>query len=283
MTTLIQGIHTKVCNNSIDNKFSALGRPNKIWAVSSIHGDVERLIQIHDAIFDQIKAGDRLVYLGNYTGYGLHSRETIDELLMFRRLILAQPGMKASDVVYLRGSQEELWQKLLQIQFEHNPVEALLTLMGNGLGNTMQSYGISPHEGIMAAREGTIALTRWTHKIRESIRANAGHDCFMTHSRRAAFTHDGENFPLLFVNAGIDATKPLNEQDKSFWSIDTGFENMTESYAPFNKVIRGFDPNHQGVHLNCVTATLDGGCGFGGSLVCATMSAEGEIYELLEA
>ena len=58
---------------------------------------------------------------------------------------------------------------------------------------------------------------------------------------------------------------------------------MTNSYDPFEKVIRGFDPNHQGVYLNGITATLDGGCGFGGSLVCANMSAEGEIYELMEA
>jgi serine/threonine protein phosphatase 1 len=57
---------------------------------------------------------------------------------------------------------------------------------------------------------------------------------------------------------------------------------MTESYAPFEKVIRGFDPKHEGVYLNGISATLDGGCGFGGSLVAASMTAEGEVMELME-
>lgn len=272
-----------MCDKTIDNKFSILGRPNKIWAISSIHADIDRLTQLHDAVFERIMPGDRIVYLGNYTGFGLHSRETIDELLVFRRLLLAQPGMQPSDIVYLRGAQEELWQQLLQLQFNPQPVDALLSMMGNGLGNTMQSYGISAHDGIMAAREGTMSLTKWTNTIRHTVRENAGHDCFMTQSRRAAFTQCDERYPLLFVNAGLDPSRSLEQQEDCLWHSGDGFSDMTDSYAPFEKVIRGFDPKHQGVHLNCVTATLDGGCGFGGSLVCASMSAEGEIYDLMEA
>ena len=105
-----------VCNYSTDNRFSALGNPNKIWAISSIHAEIDRLMQIHDAVFERISPGDRLVYLGNYTGFGHHSRETVDELLIFRRLLMAQPGMKADDIVYLRGAQEDLWQKLERLQ-----------------------------------------------------------------------------------------------------------------------------------------------------------------------
>lgn len=274
-----------MCCKTKDNKFSNLKRPNKIWAVSSIHADVERLIHIHDAIFDRFRPGDRLVYLGNYTGYGLHSRETIDELLMFRRLLLAQPGMKPHDIVYLRGAQEELWNKLTQLHFAHKPVDTLLWLMGSGLGNTMQSYGICPHDGIMAAREGTVSITKWVNHARHQIRQNAGHDTFMTHSTRAAFTEvDGRN-PILFVNAGLDPQKPLEAQeDNLWWAYDEfeDFEHGTQSYDPFEKVIRGFDPKHEGVYLNGVSATIDGGCGFGGPLVAASMCAEGNIDELME-
>ena len=88
-----------MCNNQPDNRFSSLGRPHRVWAMSSIHADLNRLIQLHDAVFERINAGDRLIYLGNYTGFGTQSRETIDELLTFRRLILAQPGMKPDDIV----------------------------------------------------------------------------------------------------------------------------------------------------------------------------------------
>ncbi len=272
-----------MCNKSTDNKFSSLGCPNKIWAISSIHGDIDRLMQLHDAIFQKIAPGDRLIYLGNYTGFEKHSRETIDELLVFRRLILAQPGMKPNDIVYLRGAQEDLWQRLIQLQFDQNPTDTLLWMMGNGMGATMESYGISPHDGIMAAREGVLSLTKWTNSIRETVRQNAGHDCFMTQSRRAAYTSIEDRFPILFVNAGLDPSRSLEEQEEKLWWGGEQFETLTDSYAPFEKVIRGFDPKHQGVHLNGITATLDGGCGFGGSLVCANMGADGEIYELMEA
>jgi hypothetical protein len=272
-----------VCCHSSDQKFSALGNPNRVWAISSIHGDINKLIQLHDALFEKINPGDRVVYTGNYTGYGEYSRETIDEILIFRRLLLAQPGMKPDDIVYLRGTQEDMWHQLSQLHFDHHPVDSLLDMMGKGLSATMQSYGISPHDGIMAAREGISFLTRWTNEVRYKIRQNPGHEMFMTQSRRAAFTNVQDRFPLLFVSSGIDTHKPLNEQKDTFWSIESNFEHIHAPYDPFEKVIRGFDPQHKGIHLNCVTATLDGGCGFGGSLVGAHMSADGEFHELLEA
>src|SRR5271165_1084784 len=42
---------------------------------------------------------------------------TLDELLDFRRRVLGRGGGAACDVAFLRGSQEEVWQKLLQLQF----------------------------------------------------------------------------------------------------------------------------------------------------------------------
>ena len=69
-----------------------------------------------------MEEGDRLVYLGNYLGYAPHVRETVDELLAFRSAFLALPPYAdPNDIVYLRGSQEEIWQKILQLQFAQNP------------------------------------------------------------------------------------------------------------------------------------------------------------------
>lgn len=260
-----------------------MGAPNRIWAVSSIHADAERLTSLHDAVLERIQPGDRLIYLGNYTGYGTQSRATIDEILTFRRLVLSIQGMKTDDIIYLRGGQEEMWQKLTQLQFSPNPVDTLLWMMGNGMGNTMENYGISPHDGITAAREGVMSLTRWTGHIRDILRRNPGHDVFMNQYRRAAYTaHDGR-YPILFVNAGIDPQKTLENQDDNFWWAGDIFINIKDAYDPFEKVIRGFDPAHEGVRMNCVTASLDGGCGFGGSLVCAGMDMDGDIFELIEA
>lgn len=261
-----------------------MGTPRNIWAIPSIHSDVDRLMSLHDALFHKITAGDRVIYLGNYTGYGSYAHETIDEIIMFRRMLLAKQGMKPTDIIYLRGKQEDLWQQLLQIQFHPKPVDALLDLMSKGLTATMQSYDICPHDGITAAKEGIFYLTRWTNHIRNRLRAYEGHDYFLTQQRRAAYTNnEGEKFPLLFVNTGIDTSKNLQEQQDAFWEDAMHFDAMTQSYAPFDKVVRGYDPSHKGLHLNCITATLDAGCGFGGPLIAAQMSAQGDFVEVLEA
>ncbi len=273
-----------MCRISPDYRFSSLGSPNAVWTIASIHSDVERLSALHEALGERFQPGDRIVYFGNYTGYSIDAAETIDEILAFRRLILAQPGVKAEDIVYLRGRQEDMWARLVQLQFHTQPVELFLWMLGNGLAHTLQAYGIDPHEGLTAAREGVISLTRWTNSLRQRIREFPGHDMFVSQHRRAAYTAlpDGR-FPLLFVNAGIDPRRPLESQDDAFCWGGERFTEMTEQYAPFEKVIRGYDPQHSGVYINCVTASLDGGCGFGGNLVGAGMSPDGEIFELLEA
>jgi len=261
-----------------------MGSPKMIWAISSIHGDAERLMSIHDAIFNKISAGDRVIYLGNYSGYGAQSCEVFDELLMFRRLLMAQPGMQARDVIYLRGKQEANWHRLMQLQFEQFPVDAYLELLGAGMRQTLESYGLCPHDGIMAARQGAYALSKWINTVRAALSCHAGHDCILTNSKRAAYTdYNQERFPVLFVNAGIDQAKPLEEQKSLFWDSKIDFRDMNRAYAPFEKVIRGYDSTHQGIYLNGVSASLDGGCGFGGSLVCASMPATGEIEQLMEA
>lgn len=274
-----------MCKQTADNRYAALGAPRRIWAISAIHADAKRLIALHDEIYGKFSAGDRLVYLGNYTGFGAQPVETIDELLTFRRMILALPGVKVGDIVYLRGAQEDMWSRLIQLQFCPDPVDSFLWMLGNGMGATLAQYGIDPHAGINAAREGIMPLTRWTNSIRETLRAHPGHDTFLTHHRRAAYTAipEEDRTPILFVNAGINAARPLGEQgDDLCWS-GRDFNKMTAPYRPFEKVIRGFDPTHEGVRINCVTASLDGGCGFGGALVAAQMDANGDIYEIMES
>ena len=101
--------------------------------------------------------GDRLVYLGNCLGHGAEVRGAIDELLGFRRQILARPGMFPFDIAYLRGAQEEMWQKLLQLQFAPNPREVLGWMLEHGVGATLSAYGGSIQQGIVAARDGPLA------------------------------------------------------------------------------------------------------------------------------
>jgi hypothetical protein len=266
-----------------DSRFASIGAPRRIWAVSAVHGDTERLTAIHDALYDQIAPGDRLIYLGNYSGFNAGAAACIDEILTFRRMVLAIDGMMCSDIVYLKGQQEEMWQKLLQLQFAPDPTNVLLWMLGNGMQATLESYGVSAHDGIDACRSGTMALTKWTGKIREAVRQHPGHETFSVAHSRAAFTQETTAFPMLFVHAGLNTKKGLSEQGDHFWWSAGKFNDIDQAYLPFKKVIRGYDPSRGGMHLNCVTATIDGGCGFGGNLVCAGFAENGEILDIIEA
>ena len=122
-----------MCCGSKNSSFVQIKTSGNIWGISSIHGNLDRLISLHDAIFDRFQTGDRLVYFGNYTGYGDQSCATIDEMVTFRRLLLAQPGMKPDDIIYLRGAQEEMLHQLMQLQFTQRPLDHLLWMLGQGL------------------------------------------------------------------------------------------------------------------------------------------------------
>ncbi len=265
-----------------DSRFASLGTPKRIWGISAIHGQIAPLINLHNEIFPHILPGDKVVYTGNYMGYGENTSEVLDEILAFRRAVLARPSMIPDDLIYLRGAQEEMWQKLLQLQFSPAPMDNLLWMLGNGLSSSLSSYGFSKHDGIEACRQGMKSIAEWSGEIRQKFVNSPGHDILTTHLVRAAHTNLENDFPLLFVNAGIDHSHSLNEQKDSFWWGGRKFDIMMQKYSPFSQVIRGYDPKHNGLEFSTIKTTIDGGCGFGGNLVCAVFDPNGEIIDLLE-
>jgi len=273
----------------IDCRYANIGSPNRIFAVPSIHGDLAKLNVIHESIYQHFQPGDRLVYLGNYTGYGDYSRQTIDALLNFRRCLLSISGVQVNDITYIRGIQEEMWKKLMQLQFAPNPSETLEWMMDKGMAQTMDSYGLCLYEASRVAREGIIRLSRWTDKVRQTVYGNAGHDIFNASLKRAVFTDcaytkaDGVCSPLLFVNAGIDFSKSLDDQGDTLWWGNSHFKSMKRAYAPYQKIIRGFDPEDGGFEETSITTTLDDGCGRGGNLLYAAMNSIGDIVDLKAA
>src|SRR5260221_1309505 len=171
-------------------KFALLRRSERIWAIASVHGQAERLIALHDQLSRRIHATDRVVYLGNYMGVGAQVRATIDELIEFRRWLLARPRSFATDVVFLRGAQEEMWSKLLQLQFAPNPSEVLRWLLDHGTAATLAAYGGDPTYAGQVAREGPVAMTRWTGGLPAALAAATRHQPFGAGPRRGAFPAD---------------------------------------------------------------------------------------------
>jgi serine/threonine protein phosphatase 1 len=261
-------------------KFAKLCAAQRIWAVSSIHGEAARIERLHKILAPRLRPGDRVVYLGNIIGRGPGVAETIDALLGFRTAVMAGQGGFACDLAYLRGSQEEMWQKLLQIQFATDPPGTLSWMLDQGLGPTLEAYGSSAGEARRHASGGAIGLTRWTAGLRAATQARPGHYQLFTTLRRAAFTDDGA---LLFVNTGLDSRRPLETQKDTFWWSSGSFARITEPYGSYRLVVRGFDPEHPGLQTTSCTVTLDGGCGFGGPLLAACITPAGEVSETLEA
>ncbi len=260
------------------SKFATLHNANRVWAVASIHGEAGRLSAVQDQIAERFEPGDRLVYLGNYLGHGGDICATLDILLSFRRALLAEPGMLACNIVFLRGAQEEMWAKLMQIHLALNPAEVLEWMLDRGLRATLDAYGGNAAQGLVRARVGAAELARWTGELRAAMQSHPGHYRLMSALRRAAFTKDGS---LLFVNAGVDRDRPIETQGDSLWWGD-GFDRITQPYSNFKLVIRGFDRKQRGVRFTAHTASLDGGCGSGGALQAACFDLAGKCVEQLE-
>jgi hypothetical protein len=261
-------------------KFAALGRPKRIWAIGAVLGEVQRVSALHDHIAAQFRPGDRLVYLGNLIGRSDRLHALVDEVLSMRRALIARPGVLAEDVVFLRGAQEEMWQKMLQLQFAPNPQDVLRWMLTQGVDGTLLAYGGRPEEAMAAAREGAIRLTRWTNGLREAMRAAPGHNALYAALRRAAFTgNDG----ILFVSAGIEPSRPLAAQGDAFWWSAAGFADITEPYAGFRRLIRGYDPAGGGLKLDGPAVTLDAGSGRGGRLAAGLFDPDGTLVEIVEA
>ena len=259
--------------------FASLRRAERVWAIASIHGEAKRLRRLHAEIAGRLAPTDRIVYLGNVLGHGPDVRATLDEVLSFRRLALSRPNSLVFDVALLRGAQEEIWQKLLQLQFAVNAGEVLEWMLEQGVGSTLDAYGSSADDARNAARQGPMALTRWTSRLRSEFQAS-GHQAWLSALKHAAFTREGY---LLFVNRGLRPDRPLDAQADVFWWGGGGFDTINEPYGDFRKVIRGYDPEHRGIQVNEFTISLDGGCGFGGPLLAGCVACDGTLDEVLEA
>jgi hypothetical protein len=269
---------------AVNEKFVDLGTPRRIWAVAAIHGEKERLVALHDHLAMRFKARDRLVYLGNFIGAGSRDNAAVfDELLSFRAALMAQPGMEPGDIAHLRGPAEEAWQRLLRLQFAPVPAQALERLMAAGVESYLRLYGISLNDAKTIARAGSVAITRWINHLRAAQRQIPGHEPVMCGMRRAAVTRTLEKggARLLFVPAGFDAGRSLEDQGDHLWYGTAAFPVSCSQSAQYARIVRGFDAGRGGIDTEGVAVTLDGGCGYGGPLVCGCFNAAGKLLEII--
>lgn len=263
-----------------NNRYGILSNAKRIWSVGAIHGDLRSLQTIHKILVSKFRRGDKIVYLGNYFGKSDQNKETLDEILLTRRKIMSLPEVfMPDDFIYLRGAREEMFFKLLQLQYAPNPVEVMEWLLGHGIANSLNAYGEDEIAARSIVRQGTVAITKWTNGIRRKIQMCPGHVELTSCLKRACMTDDGK---LLFVHASIDPSRPLTMQKDQFWWDNGQFNSLSKRFSEFLKVIRGYDHTNMGVNLeNDFTATIDGGCGRGGKLHAICFDTDGKKVEEL--
>jgi len=241
--------------------------PERTWAIGAVHGEADRLRQIHDAISKEYRPGDRIVYTGNLMGYGPDVVGAINEALVFRRALMAQYDVNPNTIVFLRGSQEEMWRKLLQLHFAPDPENVLDWMLSRGMDASLKSYGLNADQARSAAAEGRAALSRWAGQAADVMDRHDGHRAYMANLRHAAIADDGS---LLLVNAGFEAGVEMAQQLDSFWWGGTTFEELTPEDTGCQLIVRGSTHHAPGMRVDRHTVTLDGGAGRGGK-VCAAL------------
>lgn len=257
-------------------RFATLKRVRRVWAIGAVRGQAEALARLYDDIAARIESGDRIVHLGNLMGVGPDPAGVLDAVVSFRRDFIAAPGFFAADFVLLRGSQEEMWQKTLQLHFAVNPKQILEWMLARGLDATLRAYGLDPREGMQACGAGATAIARWTARLREAMAARGGHREAMLALRRAA--HD-ERGRLLFVSAGLDASRPLAAQGDALWWGGPDFAALEAPFEGFMRVVRGLAPEKTRPADGPFSLTLQGENP--SEIVAACLDAEGNIQALL--
>ena len=223
------------------SNFIELKKSNKIWAIGSIHSNLKSFNSVKKFILNKFENNDKLVFLGNVIGLGDNSKETLSSVIDLRFNLMSKYKLKPESIVFLRGAQEEMFSKLLQLQLAPNPSEILEWMFDHGVNKTIKSYGFSDHEVKNIASSGTINISKWTTNLNRVLKENPGHTEYFLNLKHAAYSHTKK---ILFVNRGVDITRPLSAQNDCFW---WGFQNFSRIRRPYNtflRIVRGYESEH---------------------------------------
>lgn len=217
------------------------------WALGGLSGDDTALERLSAVLLSRWQPGDRLVVLGNMLGPAGDATRALDLMLLLRRRLLARPGAEVEDFVFLRGAQEEMWHKALQLQFAMSPLDVLDWMLARGLAATIEAYGHSIAEGRIASRNGPSAIARWTAGLRQRHTRQPGHPDLLNALMRAALSADGR---IVFTAAGADPARPLGEQADAFWwnaTSDNGLDDALGragdgGWPAIDRLVRGTGP-----------------------------------------
>ena len=264
------------------SNFVELNKSNKIWAIGSIHSNLKSFNSIKEFILKNFEKNDKLVFLGNIIGLGNNSKETLSSVINLRFSLMSKFKLKPESIIFLRGAQEEMFSKLLQLQLAPNPGEIIEWMFDHGVNETIKSYGFSENELKNIASSGTINISRWTTNLNKALHNNPGHTEYFLNLKHAAYSYTKK---ILFVNRGVDITRPLSAQNDCFWWGFQNFSKMQQPYKTFLRIVRGYESEHliqQEISKNNIVCTLFKQPLSNKCVLCGIFAENGEILDLFE-
>ena len=264
------------------SNFVELKKSSKIWAIGSIHSNLSSFNSIKEFILNNFEKNDKLVFLGNIIGLGNHSKETLSSVINLRFSLMSKFKLKPESIIFLRGAQEEMFSKLLQLQLAPNPGEIIEWMFDHGVNETIKSYGFSENELKNIASSGTINISKWTTNLNKALHNNPGHMEYFLNLKHAAYSYTKK---ILFVNRGVDITRPLSAQNDCFWWGFQNFSKIQQPYKTFLRIVRGYESEHLEqfeITKDNVVCTLFKQPLSNKSILCGIFKENGEILDLFE-
>ena len=267
--------------NNVGN-FVELNKSGKIWAIGSIHSNLKSFNSIKEFILNNFDKNDKLVFLGNVIGLGKNSKETLSSVINLRFSLMSKFKLKPVSIIFLRGAQEEMFSKLLQLQLAPNPVEIIKWMFDHGVNNTIKSYGFTENEVTSIATSGTLNISRWTSNLNKVLQTYPGHTQYFLNLKHAAYSYTKK---ILFVNRGVDITRPLSAQNDCFWWGFQNFSKINEPYNTFSRIVRGYESDHSTnieISNKNIVCTLFKQPLSNKNILCGIFGENGEIFDIFE-
>ena len=225
---------------------ASLPEGRRVYAIGDIHGCLDRLRALHDAIAADLAARPTasalLVHLGDLVDRGPDSAQVV------AHLATAPPPAGVTETLTLRGNHEAMMLAALDAPDRDH---AALVWMQNGGADTLLSWGVSRRT---EPRDWAAALP-------------ADHVAFL---RALPLRHQDGGY--LFVHAGIRPGVPLARQDPHdlIWIREPFLSSKLDHGAV---VVHGHTPTPEPV-LRANRIGIDTGAVMGGALTCLVLEAD---------
>jgi serine/threonine protein phosphatase 1 len=216
----------------------------RIYAIGDVHGCLDRLVALHEAIAEDIGARPAehttLVHLGDYIDRGSDSAQVVDWLI-------SGPPVPADKIVNLMGNHE----LMMLSAVAGLDREASGLWLANGGADSLLSWGISRN----------VPPGEWATRIPRQ------HLIFL---RDLAISH--RIGPYLFVHAGVMPGVPLEQQSRQdmLW-IREPFLSSRDNHGAV--IVHGHTPKREPV-VQPNRIAIDTGAVLGGDLTCVVLEAD---------